>query len=90
MEPRIRDELLFETADEHLEQSHRSIHNWLVVHESTITQSIKRAANKAIQGMRSIQSYFSTGRPPGVTNARGRQVNRNRQTQEGTVSDENN
>jgi len=70
MEPRIRNELLFTTATEHMEQSPRTIHNWLAIHESAITQSIKRATTKAIQGMKAIHSYFSTGRPPGASVAR--------------------
>ena len=65
MEPSVRDELLYSRVEEHLEHSHSSIRKWIEVYESTINLSIKRAATRAIQGMRSIKSYFATGRPPG-------------------------
>ena len=64
MEPRVSDELLYENIEEHIQQSRHTLQNWLAVHESTIIQSIKQATKQAIQGVRSIKSYFSSGRPP--------------------------
>jgi hypothetical protein len=57
MEPSIRD-LLYNTVEEHMQHSQRTVQNWLAVHEETIAQSIKHAATRAIQGMRSIRSFF--------------------------------
>jgi hypothetical protein len=57
IEPRIRD-LLYDTVEEHMQHSSRTIQNWLAVHEDTIAHSIKHAAKRAIQGMRSIRSFF--------------------------------
>ena len=65
MEPRVREELLYRNVEDHLERSKSTLHNWLATHEATITQSIKNAKSRAIQGLRSIRSYFATGRPPG-------------------------
>ena len=64
MEPRVSDELLYENIEEHIQQSRHTLQNWLAVHESTIIQSIKQATKRAIQGVRLITSYFSSGRPP--------------------------
>ena len=59
MEPQIRELLVYNTVDEHMQHSQRTVQNWLAVHEEeTITQSIKHAAKRAIQGMRSIRSFF--------------------------------
>ena len=65
IEPSVQEELLYSTIEKHLEHSHGAIQNWIAVHKRTITSSIKRAATRAIQGMRSIKSYFATARPPG-------------------------
>jgi hypothetical protein len=48
VEPRIRD-LLFDTIEEHMHKSPRTVHNWLAIHKDTILQSIKQAAKRAIQ-----------------------------------------
>ena len=66
LEPRVRDELLYTTMEEHLEKSRHTLHNWLAVHEATITQSIKQAAKRAITGIRSIRTYFTSQNTPGV------------------------
>jgi hypothetical protein len=65
IEPRVRDELLYENIEDHLQNSRHTLNNWLAVHEATISQSIKVATKRAIQGIHSIRSYFATGRPPG-------------------------
>ena len=57
MEPRIRD-LYYDTVEEPMQHSQRMVQNWLAVHKETITQSIKHAAKRAIQGMQSIRSFF--------------------------------
>ena len=69
MEPSIRD-LLYDTVEEHLQHSQRTVQNWLAVHEETIAHSIKHAATRAIQGMRSIRHFF-----------RGRDTQQNDQSQ---------
>jgi hypothetical protein len=87
MEPRIR-ELLYDTVKEHMQHSQRTIHNWLAVHEETIAQSIKHAARRAIQGMRSIRSFFHGGGHHDQTkqqNQQQRQVNSTNSTVEATV-----
>lgn len=58
MEPSVQD-LLFDTIDEHRQQrSHSTIHNWLSIHETTFIQSVKNVSKRAIQGVRSIKSFF--------------------------------
>jgi hypothetical protein len=52
-------ELLFDTIDDHQQQrSWKTIHNWLSIHETTFIQSVKQASKRAIQGVRSIKTYF--------------------------------
>jgi hypothetical protein len=64
-EPSVQ-ELLYDTVEEHLHTStSNAIHNWLQVHETTFIQSLKKVKKRALRGMRSIYSYFATGRPPG-------------------------
>ncbi len=62
MEPSVR-ELLFDHVTEHETLPPHSISNWLAVHEDIFTQSIKRAAQRAIRGVRNIKSYFTVYRP---------------------------
>ena len=62
MEPSVR-ELLFDNVTEHETLPQHSITNWLAVHEDIFTQSIKRAAQRAIRGVRNIKSYFTVYRP---------------------------
>jgi alpha-ketoglutarate-dependent taurine dioxygenase len=65
-EPSVQ-ELLYESPEEHQQEcSSTSIHNWLAVHEATFIQSVKKVRTRAIQGVRSLLSYFPTGRPPGA------------------------
>jgi hypothetical protein len=88
MEPRIRELLLYDTVEEHMQHSQRTIHNWLAVHEETIAQSIKHAARRAIQGMRSIRSFFHGGGhqvTPTQQNQRQRQATRTHRTVAATV-----
>jgi len=58
MEPSVQD-LLFNNIDEHTATcSATAIHNWLAVNETTFIQSVKNATKRAIQGVKSIKSYF--------------------------------
>ena len=64
MEPSVQD-LLFDTVEEHQQQRSptTTIHNWLSIHETTFIHSMKQASKQAIQGVRSIRSYFSVRQP---------------------------
>ena len=63
MEPSVQD-LLFDTIEEHQQQrSPTTIHNWLSIHETTFIQSMKQTSKRAIQGVRSIRSYFPVRQP---------------------------
>jgi hypothetical protein len=67
LEPSVRD-LLFDTIEEHRQtSSNTAIHNWLAVHETTIIQSAKNVMKRALQGVRSIKTYFR-GKEGGSTN----------------------
>jgi hypothetical protein len=58
LEPSVR-ELLFDTIDDHRRQnSKHSLHNWLVVHETTFILSAKNVGSRAIRGVKSIKEYF--------------------------------
>jgi hypothetical protein len=58
LEPSIQD-LLFATAEDHQREcSPLAIRNWLSINETIILQSIKNAKTRAIQGVRSIKTYF--------------------------------
>jgi hypothetical protein len=58
--------------DEHRNHSSpQAIHHWLSVHEATFLGSLKNVKKRAIQGVRSIRSYFATGRPPGRSSTTG-------------------
>ena len=59
LEPSVQD-LLFPSVEEHLQQrSPNTIHNWLSIHDTTFIQSIKNVSKRAIQGVRSIKTYFT-------------------------------
>ena len=63
LEPSVQD-LLFDTIEEHHQQrSSTTIHNWLSIHETTFIQSVKQASKRAIQGVRSLKTYFSPLQP---------------------------
>ena len=66
IKPRVQ-ELLFDEISEHETMSALSIKNWLAVHKTIFIASIKQAPRRAIQGVRSIKSYFrtsTTSNPP--------------------------
>ena len=63
MEPSAQ-ELLFPSVEEHQQQrGPTAIHNWLSIHETTFIQSVKQATKRAIQGVRSLKTYFPLRRP---------------------------
>jgi hypothetical protein len=58
LEPSMQ-ELLFTSIEEHQQQrGSTAIHNWLSIHETTFIQSVKQATKRAIQGVRSLKTYF--------------------------------
>ena len=59
MEPSIQ-ELLYPEVTDHLEKSTWFNKNWIAIHGPLAKASIKRAQERAIQGVRSIRQYFST------------------------------
>jgi hypothetical protein len=68
MEPSVQD-LLYTNVEEHLDQnSYANISKWMAVHETTFITSMKNVRKRAIQGVKSIRSYFAVGRPPGEVN----------------------
>ena len=61
LEPSIQD-LLFSTVEEHQRMcGPQAIRNWLAINETVFMQSIKNVTRRAIQGVRSIRTYFNTG-----------------------------
>ena len=59
LEPSIQD-LLFSTVEEHQRKcSPQAIQNWLSINEAVFMQSIKNVTRRAIQGVRSIRTYFN-------------------------------
>jgi hypothetical protein len=58
IEPRVRDELLYENIEDHLQNSRHTLNNWLAVHEATISQSIKVATKRAIQGIQPLNQII--------------------------------
>jgi hypothetical protein len=50
---------LFEHVDIHLAKSTQSIQNWLNTYQPMFTDSIKKARRRAVDGVRSIRSYFA-------------------------------
>jgi hypothetical protein len=62
----VSDDLLFDTIEDHQNQcSKTTIHNWLAVNETTFIQSAQNVTKRALQGVRSIKSYFQTRRKAG-------------------------
>ena len=59
MEPSIQ-KLLYPEVTDHLEKSTWFNKNWIAIHGPLAKASIKRAQERAIQGVRSIRQYFST------------------------------
>jgi hypothetical protein len=58
MEPSVQN-LLFDDINDHEKMPPYALQNWLSVHEAVILQSIKSVSRRAIQGVRSIKSYFT-------------------------------
>jgi hypothetical protein len=74
MEPSVQD-LLFPTLEEHQQaRGPTAIHNWLSIHETTFIQSVKNGSRRAIQGVRSIKTYFAARLPASSTDANHRET----------------
>jgi hypothetical protein len=59
MEPSAQT-LLLDTPEAHSQYPMHVTKNWLLMHTATFSESVKRVKSKALQGVRSIRSYFST------------------------------
>jgi signal transduction histidine kinase len=59
LEPRVQ-ELLFADVTHHYEVPLSVTRNWLAAHTGLIGESMRRVKAKAIQGVRSIRTYFNT------------------------------
>ena len=59
MEPSAQS-LLLETPESHSKYPTHVTKNWLLMHTATFSESVKRVKSKALQGVRSIRSYFGT------------------------------
>ena len=57
MEPSVQ-ELLYDSPEDHQLRSLHTTRNWLAQHTAVFKESIKRVRTRAIQGVRSIRSYF--------------------------------
>lgn len=57
MEPSIQD-LLYDTPEDHQLQQLHITRNWLAQHSVLFKESVQRVKKRAIQGVRSIRSYF--------------------------------
>jgi hypothetical protein len=58
MEPKIARALMFNDAQDHLQQQHRNTRNWLQTNAPILHDSLRLAKRKALAGVRSIRSYF--------------------------------
>lgn len=58
LEPRVQD-LLFANVEQHYEVPTFITKNWLASHTGLIRESLRRVKAKAIQGVRSIRTYFN-------------------------------
>jgi hypothetical protein len=58
MEPNVQ-ELLYADMNAHMDKPPWFNRNWLAIHGPLAKASIKRARDKAIQGVKSIRQYFS-------------------------------
>ena len=58
MEPEIARALMFNDAQDHLQQQHPNLRNWLQTNGPILHDSLRRAKRKALAGVRSIRSYF--------------------------------
>ena len=61
LEPRVQ-ELLFARIEEHYKVPPAVTRNWLAIHTSLLQDSMRRVKAKAIQGVRSIRTYFAPAR----------------------------
>ena len=57
MEPSVQELLCAEVSD-HFGQTVKHNQNWIAVHGPLVRTSIKRAKDKAIQGVKSMRQYF--------------------------------
>ena len=61
LEPRVQ-ELLFDEVEHHYEVPTAITKNWLRINAGLIRDSMRRVQTKAIQGVRSIRTYFAPQR----------------------------
>jgi hypothetical protein len=60
LEPSVQ-QLLCQDITDHFNKSVWFNKNWLAIHAPLVTMSLKRVKTRAIQGVRSIRSYFTLG-----------------------------
>jgi hypothetical protein len=53
--------LLLSSPEAHDQYPLNVTKNWLQMHMTTFSNSVKRVKTRVLQGMRSIRSYFRTG-----------------------------
>ena len=58
LEPNVR-ELLFDSVEKRYEVPTAVTRNWLATHTGLFSSSMRRVKTKAIQGVRSIRTYFA-------------------------------
>jgi hypothetical protein len=58
MEPQVQ-QLLLASPEAHIRYPLKVTKNWLQMNATTFSESIKRVKTRALQGMRSIRSYYS-------------------------------
>lgn len=68
MEPPSVQELLHNSPEEHQDQQLHTTRNWLAQHTTLFKESVRRVKKKAIQGVRSIRSFFWGMKSTGICN----------------------
>ncbi|KAI2502333.1 hypothetical protein MHU86_12137 [Fragilaria crotonensis] len=58
LEPQVQ-QLLLPTLQDHIQRPTWVNHNWLAVNANIFRESMRRARSRAIQGVRSIRTYFT-------------------------------
>ena len=60
MEPHVQ-ALLHASPEDHAQHSVTTVRNWIATNRSVFQQSVRRVKAKALQGVRSIRTYFQLG-----------------------------
>ena len=60
MEPQVQ-ALLHDSPDDHAQHSVTTVRNWIATNRNLFKQSVRRVKTKALQGVRSIRTYFQPG-----------------------------